>query len=182
MTRSSGILGVSTLIGAALALFATTILASSGCGRASNQNESTDADEDSSEARSDADAETDRIETAPWPCSDVGIERLIPGGCGGGACCDGAARDGCRRAYQCRICEAGIAYATCTRFSYRCVPADKCTDSESLDAAAIATCRCGAGPACGPAEVCVGDTPTSVPTCRCLPPVKPCSMPDACLP
>ena len=80
----------------------------------------------------------------------------------------------CTEWAQLRVRDAGVAYSACLEPSMRnptgvrCQRASMCPTTRS----APADCKCGNGPPCNGNEMCVADTPTSVPTCRCLRPIQ----------
>jgi hypothetical protein len=95
--------------------------------------------------------------------------------------CDGSGNNYCGWLYQCAICDAGIAHATCRVIAggaSECIPADRCP----LEDSDVTQCRCGDGPQCGPNAVCVSDTEAGVPRCQCVTPGAACGDPKCSTP
>jgi hypothetical protein len=49
-----------------------------------------------------------------------------------------------------------------------CVRAERCTGALNGTLHAVAPCYCGAGPACGPGQLCIRNTPTGMAHCECI--------------
>jgi hypothetical protein len=106
-------------------------------------------------------------DTPVGTCADAGFDPAMAGMVSHP--CDGTGIYRCQQNYQCAVGDAGEAWATCVwYYPPRCVAADHCDDV--FDAAALSSCRCGGGPACGPNEACVSDTEAGTPYCRCIVP------------
>jgi hypothetical protein len=76
--------------------------------------------------------------------------------------CDGRGRIACQNWADTGL-DGGTALVVCTLVPAGCAHADTCADLRDL-----ASCRCGAGPACGPGQRCL--MLPSGPACRCLRP------------
>ncbi|MBI5513434.1 MAG: hypothetical protein HY909_06665 [Deltaproteobacteria bacterium] len=112
-----------------------------------------------------------RCEALPTPDGGAGDAGDAGGGLSCGAVtepampmgvCDGRGRIACQM-WADALLDGGMARVVCVQEPAGCARADTCADLRDLT-----TCRCGAGPACGPGQSCQ-DTPAG-PACRCLRP------------
>ncbi|MFO0653388.1 MAG: hypothetical protein U0326_44620 [Polyangiales bacterium] len=76
--------------------------------------------------------------------------------------CDGRGRIACQN-WASGMLDAGTAFATCVSTPAGCMRADSCSDF-----ADPSTCRCGAGAACAPGQVCSTRAGETTPSCHCI--------------